>query len=143
MLLALLVERFQLKYHRETKQGPVYLLVRTNKKLRLQDLKDRDSRPWVGSPNNGMIKGDGIAGTNISMPLFATRLSRYLERPVFDRTGVEGAFDFRMEAASDGQHPDVVSSILMVVQDLGLRLESSKGPVETIVPDRVERLGDK
>jgi uncharacterized protein (TIGR03435 family) len=139
MLLALLVDRFQLKYHRETKQGPVYFLVRTNKKLKLEEpAMDNNGRSWVGSPNNGTISGDGIAGKNISMALLATRLSRYLERPVIDHTGIEGTFDFKFEYTPD-EHPDVVSSILFSVQQIGLKLESGKGPGETIVIDSVER----
>lgn len=140
MLLALLVERFQLKYHRETRQGPVYFLVRTNKKLKLEEAKDKDdgAKPWVGSPNNGMIRGDGIAGKSISMTGMASRLSGYLERPVIDHTGLEGDFDFKFEHVPD-EHPDVVSSILLSVQQLGLKLESGKGPVETIVIDRAEK----
>jgi uncharacterized protein (TIGR03435 family) len=142
MLLALLVERFQLKYHRETRQGPVYFLVRTNKKLKLEEAKDedRDAWPWVGSPNSGMIRSDGIAGLNVSMPQMAARLSRYMERPVIDHTGLEGTFDFKFEYAPDEPRPDVVSSILFSVQQLGLKLESGKGPVKTIVIDRVEKL---
>jgi uncharacterized protein (TIGR03435 family) len=138
MLLALLVDRFQLKYHRETKQGPVYFLVRTNKKLKLEPAKNNSGRAWVGSPNNGMISGDGIAGQSISMSVLASRLGRYLERPVIDHTGLEGTFDFKFEYTPD-EHPDVISSILFSVQQIGLKLESGKGPGETIVIDRVEK----
>jgi uncharacterized protein (TIGR03435 family) len=141
MLLALLVERFQLKYHRETRQGPVYFLVRTNKKLKLEEAKnkDKDAWPWVGSPNDGAIRGDGIAGVSISMAGMASRLSAYLERPVLDRTGLEGTFDFKFEYVPDDPNPDVASSILFSVQELGLKLESGKGPVETIVIDHAEK----
>jgi uncharacterized protein (TIGR03435 family) len=139
MLQALLADRFQLKSHRETREGPVYILVRNKKELKLQSAKNKDDRPWVGGIPNGMITGNGIAGINISMPLLATRLSRYLERPVLDQTGLQGSFDFKFEYASDDPHPDVVSSILTSIQALGLKLESSKGPVETIVIDHAER----
>jgi uncharacterized protein (TIGR03435 family) len=117
MLLALLVERFHLKYHREARQGSVYLLVRADKKLKLEEAKDKenDDRPWVGSPNNGVIRGDGIAGRNISMPVLASRLSGYMERPVLDRTGLEGTFDFKFEYVSDEVSPDVASSILFSI----------------------------
>jgi uncharacterized protein (TIGR03435 family) len=141
MLLALLVERFQLKYHRETRQGPVYLLVRTDKKLKLEEAKDkdRDDWPWVGSPSDGMIRGDGIAGRNISMPVLASRLGGYMERPVLDRSGLVGTFDFEFKIPLDEARPDVVSSTLFSIQQLGLKLESAKGPVETVVIDHVEK----
>jgi len=110
MLQALSVERFQLKYHRETQEGPVYLLVKGNNKLKLQEPKNKDDFPWVGdAAGRGAIFGDGIAGLNISMPLLATRLSRYLGRPVLDQTRLDGSFDFKFEYSSGDQHPDVIA----------------------------------
>ena len=140
MLVALLVERFRLQYHRESKPGPVYRLVRTDKKLKLEEPEDKNDFPWVGAPQGGAIGYNGIAGKNISMPLMAFRLSRYLERPVLDQTGLEGSFDFKYQYQPEEGERDVVSSILMSVQQIGLKLEAGKGPVETIVIDRVEKL---
>jgi uncharacterized protein (TIGR03435 family) len=141
MLQTLLGDRFHLKYHREIKEGAVYLLVKGNNKLKLQDAKDKDDFPWVGSNRGGAIYGDGIAGNNISMPLLATRLSRYLGRPVLDQTGLEGSFDFKFEypLPSDDQRPDVMTSIITSIQGIGLKLQAGKGPVETIVIDQAEK----
>ncbi|SPF38684.1 conserved exported hypothetical protein [Candidatus Sulfopaludibacter sp. SbA4] len=139
MLQTLLVDRFQLKFHRETREGPVYLLLKGNNQLNLQDARNKDDYPWAGSLGGGAISGNGIAGTNISMPLLATRLSRYLERPVLDQTGLKGSFDFKVAYQSDDPHPDIVSSILTSVQGLGLKLEAARGPVETIVIDHAEK----
>lgn len=140
MLLALLVDRFQLKYHRETQEGPVYYLVRTKKKLKLEEPKHPDHvGGWAGDPEGGIFGGGGIAGDNISMPQFAARLSGYLERPVVDRTGLQGSYDFLVKYDTDDATPDVTASILVSIQELGLKLESGKGPVETIVIDRAER----
>jgi uncharacterized protein (TIGR03435 family) len=142
MLQTLLVDRFHLKYHRETKDGPVYLLVKGNNKLQLQDSKDKNEFPWVGNSNGGgAIFGNGIAGINISMPLLATRLSRYLARPVLDQTGLEGSFDFKFEypLPPDDQHPDVIASIITSIQGIGLKLQAAKGPIETIVIDQAEK----
>lgn len=139
MLQTLLTRRFQLKYHRETKEGPVYLLVKGNKNLKLQDAKDAAERPWVGGMGGGAILGDGLWGTNISMQLLASRLSAYLEHPVLDRTGLKGSFDFKYEYHSGDAQPDVVASILTAVQGLGLKLEPAKGPVETFVIDHAEK----
>ena len=139
MLQTLLLDRFQLKYHREIKEGPIYILVKGTNKSKLQDSKDKGEYPWVGSPHNGMIRGDGIAGINISMSLMATRLSRYLGRPVLDQTGLGGAFDFRYDYISDDPHPDVIASIITSIQGIGLKLQAAKGPVETIVIDQAEK----
>jgi uncharacterized protein (TIGR03435 family) len=139
ILQALLIDRFQLKYHRETREGPVYLLVKSKKEPKLQPAKNKDDYPWAGSAAGGAPFAYGIAGTNISMAQLATRLSRPLGRPVLDQTGIDGSFDFRVEYASDDPNPDVIASILTSIQALGLKLESSKGPVETIVIDHAEK----
>lgn len=139
MLQTLLVDRFQLKYRRETKEGPVYLLVKGNKELKLQDAKNKDDYPWAGSIGGGAISADGLRGINCSMPELAKRLSPYLEHPVLDRTGLTGSFDFRYEYASGDAPPDTISSILASTQGLGLKLEPAKGPVETFVIDHAEK----
>ncbi len=139
MLQTLLADRFQLKYHRDTKEGPVYLLVKSKKELRLTDAKNKDDYPWVGGIPGGAINGNGIAGINISMPLLAVRLSRYLGRPVLDQTGLQGSFDFKFEYATDDPHSDLISSILTSIQGLGLKLEPAKGPVQTLVVDHAEK----
>ena len=142
MLQTLLVDRFQLRYHRESKEGPVYLLLKGNKEVKLQGAKNSDDYPWTGSNLGGSINGDGIVGTNISMPQLASRLSRYLHRPVLDQTGLTGSFDFKFNyesRPSADSHPDIISSIFTSVQGLGLKLKSAKGPVQTIVIDYVEK----
>jgi uncharacterized protein (TIGR03435 family) len=140
MLQALLADRFQLKFHREAREGQVYLLVKGNKGLKLQDAKDKDAFPWAGSIAGALPNGDGLAGTNISMPQLAVRLSGWLRRPVVERTGLEGSFDFKFQYPSDG--PDYsypIPSILASIQGIGLKLEAATGPVETIVIDQAEK----
>lgn len=139
MLQSLLVERFQLKYHRETRDGPVYLLVKGNKASKLVDSKDKNAYPWAGGLRGGMISGDGLAGINESMKDLAKRLSPYLGRPVLDRTGISGSFDFRSEYPSDDGRPDVITMILASVQEIGLKLEASKGQVDSIVIEQAEK----
>jgi len=139
MLQTLLVDRFQLKYHHETKDGPVYLLIRGSKDLKLQDAKNKGDFHWAGSLEGAAISGDGLAGQNESMEDLANRLSPYLGHMVLDRTGLKGFYDFKYEYRTDDARPDVISSILASVQGLGLKLEASKGPVETMVIDHAER----
>jgi uncharacterized protein (TIGR03435 family) len=135
MLQALLAERFGLRHHRETRERPIYLLVRTGKGLKMTDAKDKNDFPWSGALRGGMITGDGLAGTNEDMPDLAQRLSWYLKRPILDRTGLTGSYDFRTAYSQDDTHPDVIGMIMTCLNDLGLKLEPSKGPVERIVID--------
>jgi uncharacterized protein (TIGR03435 family) len=132
MLQTLLEDRFQLKFHRENKEGLIYALTKGNKALKLQDSKNKEEYPWAGI-------GPGLVGTNISMPQFAKRLAAEFGRPVVDQTGLTGSFDFRFEYHSDDPHPDPISSVITSIQELGLKLEASKGPVETIVIDHAEK----
>jgi uncharacterized protein (TIGR03435 family) len=135
MLQSLLIDRFGLKFHREIKEGPVYVLVRSNKKLQMEDAKNKKEIPWVAVviERNG-VEG-GMAGNNATMSLMATRLSRYLERPVLDRTGLKGSFDFELAAPEESSY-DVINGIFDSVIRLGLKLKADKGPVETVVIDR-------
>jgi uncharacterized protein (TIGR03435 family) len=139
MLLMMLVNRFELKFHDETKEGRVYLLVKGNKDLHLHESENKDEYPWVGGLNRGALNGEGMIGRNVSMSLLATRLSTYLGCPVLDRTGLKGSYDFKFEYSSDKADQDVISLILASMQGIGLNLKTAKGPIETIVVDHVAK----
>ena len=139
MLQAMLADRFQLKWRRNAKEGSVYFLVKTDKKLNFDESKDKDAYPWVGGPQGGAIMGDGIAGINASMPLLAKRLRQYLERPVIDKTGIDGPYDFKFEYHPDDARPDIISCILTSVEGLGLKLQTGRGSVETLVVEAATR----
>jgi uncharacterized protein (TIGR03435 family) len=139
MLQTLLADRFHLQFHRESREGPVYVLTAGNKELKLKAAKSADDYPWVGGPEGGGISGSGIAGTNATMPLLATRLTGYLRRPVLDQTRLKGAFDFKLAYAKDDAQPDVIASIFASIQALGLKLEAAKGAVETLIIDHAEK----
>jgi uncharacterized protein (TIGR03435 family) len=139
MLQALLMDRFQLQFHREMRQGPVYLLTLGKGAPKLNEVKDQGEFEWVGSLQGAGINGDGLAGKNISMPVLAQRISPYLQKPVFDETGLKGFFDFRIEYSADEAQPDVQSCIFTSLAGIGLKLKPSQGPVETIVIDRAEK----
>jgi uncharacterized protein (TIGR03435 family) len=133
----LLAARFHLTTHRETKQMPVYLLVvaKTGPKL---------------TPNNEgsgarTRKGCGhLAGTRLTMDVIATVLSRQFERDVLNRTALPGKYDFQLDWTPDsGPCPaaaEALPSIFTALQQqLGLKLESAKGPVNFLIIDHVER----
>src|SRR5262249_26148963 len=96
--------------------------------------------------------GARIRGAKVPMPEFVRLLSRVLGRVVTDRTGFSGIFDVNVDFLPDdatvglpppppGAIPFATASpsIFSAVQDLGLRLESTKGPVEVLVIDHVDR----
>jgi uncharacterized protein (TIGR03435 family) len=103
MLQSLLVERFHLQYRRETRDGPVYVLARGNKPLKMTDSKDKNEYPWAGGPGGGMLMGDGLKGINESMDDLARRLSPYLGCPVLNRTEISGSYDFLADLSVRGR----------------------------------------
>lgn len=149
MLLTMLADRFQLKFHRETRQLPVYLLKKDSKKPGLEAPKDSNAFPWVGSATDGgMMLNTGIRGSNASMALLAERLEWYFERPVVDETAIKGSFDFKFEITPDGptvtsarlaRSPEVLSSIVTSLRGIGLQLKTSRGPVAMVVIDHAEK----
>ena len=170
MLKALLEERFKLVLHRETRQLPIYELTIAKSGAKLQGVKEggctpysADSPPpstpapgevgphYCGFSRPGVNGLNGtLEGTGVSITQLATVLSRQyspsgLRRPIIDRTGLTGTFDFHLEWTPDQatvpQSDDATGpSIFTAVQEqLGLKLEPAKGPVEVLVIDHVER----
>ena len=147
----LLADRFKLEYTRKTKEMPVYHLVVNKGGLKIKE------NPDPNGPNSGQIRiGRGqIVGNGMSMEILARQLSQQLGRLVVDKTGLTGAYDFTLnftpEGAAGMRGPDgggdtpsapvegAAPSLFTAVQELGLKLESAKGPVEVIAITRVEK----
>lgn len=135
-LQTLLAERFQLKVHRETREEPVYSLVVGKNGAKLEPSKDF----------HGLGGGKGRFQANgASMEMLAGALAGQLGRPVIDRTGLAGAFDFKLDYTPDSAQTDTAPadagpSLFTALQEqLGLKLESTKAPAEVIVIDHVEK----
>lgn len=146
MLQALLIDRFQLKVHRETKAGQVYLLVRSGKTIPLKPT-DAPSAKVPGAPEGfGSIgnAGDTWVIYNTSMRQLANFVGDfYMHRPVFDQTGLSGSYDFKwkMLLANPDQPDPLLGSkdeLMQFIQVMGLKLTPATGPVETLVIDHAE-----
>jgi len=142
MLQALLIDRFQLQFHRATKTGDVYLLQRSGKTLRLRPI--RTPSAGAGLQADGELFGSiGYVGGQwsifaTSMPQLAKFASSYIfHAPVVDRTELSGSFDYRQAVADvePNYGPDQSDTFRSFVSELGLKLERTKGPVETFVID--------
>jgi uncharacterized protein (TIGR03435 family) len=138
MLQSLLRDRFGLKYHLETRTEDVYLLTRGSKPLALNPPKDStlDPRAIVMLRQGGIADGEA-EGWNTTTDYLAFRLSRYLQLPVLNQTGIPGVYDFYLPA-NDPENQDVVSAVTSVVDRLGLKLKRGRGPVQTLVIDHVD-----
>jgi uncharacterized protein (TIGR03435 family) len=74
------------------------------------------------------------------MPILARILSGYTDRPVVDRTGLEGSYGVTLDFAL-ADRDDRPSIFTAVQEQLGLKLESGRAPIEMLVIDRIERPG--
>jgi bla regulator protein blaR1 len=152
MIQAMLADRFKLVFHRETKELPVYELLPAKSGLKLAVATEG---------GGGMRMGMGyIDGSAIHMPAFISNLSNIVGRSVIDKTGFTGVFDVHLEFSPDeaaagsafGQEeigrpappadPKRPSIFNALQEQLGLRLQSAKGPVEMLVIDQVEKLSE-
>jgi len=150
MLQALLAERFQLQVHRETRSVPVYALLPDKNGPHLKPVADVDKVRGTPAFDSNMYGGH-VDGTDARMPDFVRVLERWLDRPVLDKTGFADAFSVTLSWAPGPENTrnalpfapnpdDPQPSIFTAVQDqLGLRLNAERDPLEVIVIDRVER----
>jgi uncharacterized protein (TIGR03435 family) len=146
MVQSLLVDRFRLSLHWETRELPVYVLSVGKKGTKLRP-GDEDPKVLSSVTLNGaqVQLGDGYrttgSGRGMSMAELARLLSRLpaVSRPVVDRTGLTGFYGFSLDYAmtlEDESRPDIFAALQ---EQLGLKLESTKGPVEILVVDHAER----
>ena len=147
MLQALLIDRFHLNVHHETKTGTVYLLERSGKPLALRPTGTDEEHIRRGG-NTGFSGNLGFVGGrwgvyNSTMAQLARFASDYyLHAPVLDRTNVAGSFDYK-EPGSDVEDADYThttdSFLRQLIPELGLKLERTAGSVETLVIDHAEK----
>jgi uncharacterized protein (TIGR03435 family) len=145
----LLGDRFQLKLHRETRDLPVYLLSQGKTGVKSKVTPD-NGRPIGGGYIQPIAPG-WIQGADIRMDDFVLSLSRYTDRPVLDRTNYTEQFTFRLQWAAEltsgssaagvaAPPDDARPSLFTAIQEqIGLKLDPQKAPVEVIVIDHVER----
>ena len=143
MLQNLLADRFQLKVHRSTKELPIYALVvaKNGPKLKVSVANPDAPRPRGTLSSSGRKKFEFDRWT---MANFARTLESDVDRPVIDMTGLEGTYDIRLEfaetkptfGAPDPQAPELFTAL---TEQLGLRLESRRGPVDVLVVDSALR----
>lgn len=141
MLRTMLADRFQLKLHSETKELPVYDLVVGKNGPKLKESAGDTSPPRPATFSGPLIR---LNLSNTSMADLIRYLGANVDRPVLDKTGLTGRYDFTLEfTRSPGvalDSPDADNSIFSAVQlQLGLKLVAAKEPTEIFVVDHAER----
>lgn len=151
MVQAMLADRCKLVVHRGIKEVTVYSLVvgKNGPKLKAADLKDGHPGA-IQIPGGGeFLPNDGSGNASLygaPMGALAVLLSNFGGRPVEDRTGLTGRYDMSFRRPRPGGpsiEPDSTSnpppSIFEVAESFGLKLETAKSSVETLVVDHIEK----
>jgi uncharacterized protein (TIGR03435 family) len=150
MLRTLLGERFQLQFHREQKEFSIYELsvAKGGPKLKESAALPTDPSNVVSTVYPQKLV---MPARNVTMDDFVAVLQRaILDRPVVNKTGLTGRYDFDLEWAPDetefgGEIPAASSDapspplFTAVQEQLGLRIEATHGPISTFVVDKAER----
>jgi uncharacterized protein (TIGR03435 family) len=174
MMQSLLEDRFKLKVHRETREGPAYALTIAKGGPKLTPFTEGSctALPFPPTPLaagekpycNNLISRRGpnlwLDMRGQTLDEFCKRIGTALDRPVIDKTGIAGRFDFRMEFAQDETTPGLprgidepggapaasatdpaggLSIFTALEEKLRLKLVPAKGPREFLVIDHIER----
>jgi uncharacterized protein (TIGR03435 family) len=155
MIQALLADRFKLQFHRETKELPTYALVvaKGGPKVHESEVEggpDKAKGTRINMHGRGQFEME-----RAPVAALANQLAQVLGRSVIDKTELTGNYDFKLEWTPDegahemmrGPSPDGPApadpqgvSIFTALQDqLGFKLEATKGPVEILVIERAEK----
>ncbi len=158
MVQSLLADRFHLQAHTESKEMPVYALIVAKNGSKLVESDPESKGPSLGFSGNRGGK-TSVTANKVTMKIFSEALSNQLGRTVIDRTGLNSSYTFKMEftpdlpvgsgkEGADGEKadisalPDGPTVFTALTEQLGLRLESRKGPVEIVVIDHAEKPTD-
>jgi uncharacterized protein (TIGR03435 family) len=168
MVRALLGDRFGLAVHTETLEMPILVLTVANAGALGQHLRpaafdcsapDTPSRMVAGKVQCGLLVGQNagsasLRGGGMTIADFARTLGEYVERPLVDRTGLTGRYDLELQFTADrsavvGARPpggldattdsDIAPLPTALREQLGLRLDAERGPVEVLIVDRVSQ----
>jgi uncharacterized protein (TIGR03435 family) len=178
MLQALIQDRFQMKMHRDKKEFPVYSLEFAKSSSTLTEAPpDPDSEPGFATgnmdPKGGAVLRYGkdsvfafvdnkIDAKKLPMTIFAEWLSRYMDRPVVDMTGLKGRYDFVLNLSPDDFRamylrsaisagvpvpPQLLGtldgsslgSLYSALQRIGLKLQAGKAPLDVLVIDSIQK----
>jgi uncharacterized protein (TIGR03435 family) len=142
MLQALLLERFQMKVHRETREMAAYLLLPGKGAAKVKE-SEPDSQPGL-VPN----KEGGVTFRHFGLSRLTFLLTRRMDHPVLDQTGLKGIYDYTLDLSGLSEFsgppnpdPNGMSIFAAIQQDLGLKLELRKQqPIDVLVIDAANKV---
>ena len=130
-LQKLLADRFQLVLRRESREQPIYALTVGKDGPKLQESENQAKAGFLRRGNSELLSRGSLLDT------VAQFLAIDLGRPVANRTGLTAHYDFELH-----WNNETGPTLFTAIQDLGLKLESAKGPVDMLVIERAEKPSD-
>ncbi len=143
MLQVLLEERFNLKFHREQKEMPVYAMIVEKGGPKFKESRNDE----VFAAYHGVHgRNQNLSASHMTMESLANEIGNtfFVDRPVIDRTGLNGIYDLKIEATPEFRYnrdpqPEDISVFSAIREQLGLRLDPQKANVEVLLVDHVEK----
>ena len=146
MLQTLLADRFQLKFHRENKNLPVYVISLGATAPKLFPPKEEETHGIKITPQTSpdqKIVSYHVVATRFSLKQLTDTFARQLGRVIVNETGLDGDFDFTLDLTPDEARPNPLDPSLIITamrEQLGLTLTSQKAPVDFLVIDSAEKV---
>jgi uncharacterized protein (TIGR03435 family) len=152
MLRSLLADRFKLALHRETKELRAYVLTVAKNGPKLHAAQEGESSsnqkslPYVHRFRCDLTEFANLLSLRLNMPMTEDQdptvpiRSTGVPPPVLNKTGIQGVFDISVEVKLDGGADTFIAWQRALQDQLGLKLESQKGPVEVLVIDHAEKI---
>jgi uncharacterized protein (TIGR03435 family) len=146
MTQTLLADRFQLKFHRETREVPVLVLSLGKTAPKLFAPKEGEEHSLRVEPKMGADQKPvswRVVATRFSVAQLNETFSRHLDRVIINRTGMEGDFDFTLDMTPDENQPNPLDAAIIMAamrDQLGLVVKSEKAAVDFLVIDSAEKV---
>jgi uncharacterized protein (TIGR03435 family) len=144
MLQSMLVDRFKMVLKREMRNTPVYALRQTNDGIKIKELAAGEQTSGVGQADPGgvgLVPGMRTSTSTGTMKGLADSLSRRTDRPVVDRTGLTGRYTIALQYVPESALRDgmVGPSLDMALEQLGLKLDQIRVPIEFLEIEHIEK----
>jgi uncharacterized protein (TIGR03435 family) len=151
MLKNLLVERFHVQVHVDSKEQPIYALVVAKHGPKLQKAQGCSGEPGMKNPCGGfaIYQRSQLTGLSVTMEQLVEQFPWLLQRVVVDKTGLTDLYDIKLQWSAEllgmEENPsqpvssDQPSLFTALEQQLGLKLEGQHGPVDIVVIDHADR----
>jgi uncharacterized protein (TIGR03435 family) len=143
LLQPVLMERFHVRLHRETKLLPILKLVVARGGVKFSEAATGEPAWHDVSLNGTSVHNGHLVAHAVSLEGLAEMIAGQMHRTVEDKTGLSGKYDLILNWSPEGTVPAIDPELATaLVEQLGLKLQATRGPVDTLVIDHAEMPGE-